>query len=311
MHRKPNYNESPREFLRQPGIYVLLPKKQLDQELTVGAISLLCLMRTWHDMSPDYASTNIVRTPPGGWHGIIGCPQPSVARWHAELRKRHFIAIGKNGNWWINDANPAGQKYVKIPLFPLLDRKLSRRAKRIWMALQVYADFETGSRCFPSLRTLAKDTNLHVSNVKLAIRDLKNARYVRATWGRKSRVYELYASGDAPLSTGITNPHPTYPNRTPQTYPNRTLRISQSHPPTYQNYAFTHIEITPRNTINTNIRKKGTAKRTAPIDPDKRAAVINKKQPTVRSDSDRTSTGTNQHAAKDRPIAETMKRVNK
>ena len=197
MHQDSKYTETAREILSRPTAFAILPTNQLDHGLTEGALILLCIMRAWLRMFPADKSAGIVRTPRGGWHGIIGCHQSSVPRWCDQLTRRGFIDKHKNRYWRIVAANVADRKYIKVPLAPLLKPDVSRRGKRAWIELHRYVDHKDGRQCFPTLATLARNLGRALSNVKRALRDLVTAGYLQRIWKMGVRISVLYPSGDA------------------------------------------------------------------------------------------------------------------
>ena len=183
--------------LTRSGSFAILPIQQLDHSLSPLALILLCVMRTSEAITRTETPEDIVKTPPGGWHRIIGCAPASVPRLLRQLKDRGFIEKHKNREWRINDTNMKGKRFVKVSLAPLLTSDAPGCAKRLFIDLHRYVDHESGS-CFPSLATIADGLKRHVCNVMRAMKILVNEGLLRRIWLMGKRVTFLHPMGDAP-----------------------------------------------------------------------------------------------------------------
>lgn len=197
MYTPSNYTKGPLELLGGPEAYAKVPMEQIDHKLSPGALTLLCVMRAWCRINHrrNHGPLDVVRTPPGGWHAIMGREQSQIPGWARELRKRGFIAGGTSGCWFIADADLTGRTYTNIRLRPLLDSSLSHKAKRLWIELHRYVDFDDWTTCRVSRARLAENLGVNVRNVGRARRDLEDAGYLETNGAPRSSIYRLDPSG--------------------------------------------------------------------------------------------------------------------
>ena len=230
------YSETPREILTRASAHGSLSVAELDLDLTAGALVLLAVMRGWRTIFNAYdPEADTIKTPPGGWHGILQCPQPSIARWSKELAEHGLIARDGCSHWALASVNPDRSQYLRVMLRPLLDPALRRNAgaRLVWIALHRYLDYDGGMYCYPSHDTLAALSGRSVSNVKTALKILEQHGYLAMHWRKCSRSYRLHAGGDAPTKDELRERRAaarrTYPIQS-EAYPIQAVDAGEAYP---------------------------------------------------------------------------------
>ena len=144
--------------------------------------------------------------PPGGWARLAGM---SVRSWYTARRRAIKFGLveavrGAAGIAPLVRHEPGQGQYSRVPTSLLFDEKLSRTARRVFVALALYSSGLGDSR--PAILTIARASATNRRDVQRALRELENHFHItrRGAVGRGSMRYFLRGQAIPPASKSGT-----------------------------------------------------------------------------------------------------------
>ena len=197
-----------REILE--GWVVQIPSRLVNVDL--GAVIVWAVSTAWRYRG--------IPGPPGvGWAKLAGVPPRTWQRWRTlaiglgliEMRGARIAPLAR--------LEP-GEQFARVPLAILIDKQLSRTARRGYIALALFRTGLGYSRA--SVRTLSRASGLNRGNVQKGLRELENRFHITAC-GATGRGVQRYFLG------GQTTP------AAPDSGTKNTPKSTESYPPYPQN----------------------------------------------------------------------------
>ncbi len=155
-----------------------------DRSISFGALLVFAAASAWRDRGKGWGYTHpeegLIRTaaeiPPGGWPALVGVDPSTWRKWLAAA-----VAAGLVNMWTTGKApliRPVtqiepGEQFARVEIAVLFHRKLSQRARRVFVALSLFR--QRHGSVSVSIQKISDDAGLGRREVQRALRELELA----------------------------------------------------------------------------------------------------------------------------------------
>ena len=177
------------EILADSRWVVLIPRGLVERFNTpsqFGALVAWTAATAWRDRG-------VPGKPPGGWPAMVGVSRQNWHRWRALAIEHGLIGATKDGRIAPLAQLGEGEQFARVPVSVLFDPKLSRPARRVFVALTLYRSGTGWSRA--AIGTLAERASVDRRAAKRALRELERRLAIVATGMTDRGVWKFLIPG--------------------------------------------------------------------------------------------------------------------
>ena len=196
-----------------------------------GAMIALAVATAWTDRG-------VPGRPPGGWARLAGAAPRTWQRWRGLAIALGLVEPMNGGGIAPLARIEPGEQFARVPFALLIDRNLSRTAKRVFLGLSLYRSGFGDSR--PAVGTLSRASGLNRGNVQKGLRELENRFHITSLGATGRGATRYFLGGQAPQpapksgtkdAPPSTESYPRNPQNGHQRCPSQGSKVATSDAP--------------------------------------------------------------------------------